>query len=97
MSTPYPIVRCGVRCRCPDLDAHRMPPCWFAQTSKNVLRDRIALGFVCSGYPSSVQARAEGPSCKSELARGDFDNPRSRQPLAMGDAARLLGRGIRLA
>src|SRR6516162_4605865 len=37
MSTPYPIVRCGVRCRCPDLDAHRMPPCWFAQTSKECL------------------------------------------------------------
>src|SRR5262249_46926218 len=37
MSTPYPIVRCGVRCRCPDLDAHRMPPCWFAQTSKKCL------------------------------------------------------------
>src|SRR5262249_46852314 len=31
MSASYPIVRCGVRCRCPDLDPHQMPPCWFAQ------------------------------------------------------------------
>src|SRR6516225_6724348 len=36
MGASYPIIRRGVRCRCPDLDAHQMPPCWFAQTLKNV-------------------------------------------------------------
>src|SRR5262245_30068375 len=46
MSASYPIVRCGVRCRCPDLDAHRRPPGWFAQTSKNVfIQHRMRPGY----------------------------------------------------
>src|SRR5262245_10508244 len=53
MSASYPIVRCGVRCRCPDLDAHRMPPCWFALTSKNV--------FICVAIePCRSRKRAGG-------------------------------------
>src|SRR5262249_8852643 len=44
MGASYPIIRRGVRCRCPDLDAHQMPPCWFAQILKNVFIDRMSAG-----------------------------------------------------
>src|SRR5262245_48829705 len=44
MGASYPIIRRGVRCRCPDLDAHQMPPCWFAQILKNVFIDRMRAG-----------------------------------------------------
>src|SRR5262245_43742323 len=59
MSASYPIVRCGVRCRCPDLDPHQMPPCWFAQILNRHSPDDSRTGVNIRAFPVSLEDRRE--------------------------------------
>src|SRR5262249_50786212 len=59
MSASYPIVRCGVRCRCPDLDAHQMPPCWFAQILNRHSPDDSRTSVNIRAFPVSLEDRRE--------------------------------------
>src|SRR5262249_12146757 len=59
MSASYPIVRCGVRCRCPDLDPHQMPPCSFAQILNRHYPDDSRTGVNITAVPDSLEDRRE--------------------------------------
>src|SRR5262249_10465813 len=84
MGAFYPIIRRGVRCRCPDLDAHQMPPCWFAQILKNVfIEHRMSPGEFRkihqhgnASHPLALlRARPERPSRRSATEQRDERAP----------------------
>src|SRR5215831_11931857 len=79
MGASYPIIRRGVRCRCPDLDAHQMPPCWFAQILKNAFIDRMSAGEFRKIHQHGNASHPLG------LLRPRCDRPRRRRAAEQRD------------